>query len=134
MSAVARYRSMSWIPAANESSVGARVDVMRERRDDTVDGGIGRKQGDNPWSGCESRACPLPGSIVAKIVCCEGSNNDALIFSSGCDSRLDDLGDDCICLSFGGSGRLGFIEGIEGGRRSEFRECRSRCSLSYSSA
>ena len=40
-SAVERYSSISWIPAAKVSSVGARLVVIRERRAETVDGGMG---------------------------------------------------------------------------------------------
>lgn len=40
-SAVERYTSMSWTPAAKASSVGARPVVIRERRAETAEGGIG---------------------------------------------------------------------------------------------
>ena len=40
-SAVERYSSMSWIPAAKVSSVGARPVVIRERRAETAEGGMG---------------------------------------------------------------------------------------------
>lgn len=40
-SAVLLYNSISWIPEANASSVGARPVVIRDRRDETADGVIG---------------------------------------------------------------------------------------------
>lgn len=132
VSPIARYRSMSWIPAANVSNVGARPVVMRERRDDTAEGGIGRGEwAADSWPGCESCCWPGPGSNDASMACCEGSNSDVSISRSGRAGRRDSR---AFCFSLdGASGGFDFIEGIEGGRRSALRECLSRCNLVHPS-
>lgn len=72
------YNSISWIPEAKASSVGARPVVIRDRRDETVDGVIG---------GCdvdEAVDCP-PGCDLAgmgggfndaRMDCCEKSRRE----------------------------------------------------------
>lgn len=135
MSAIVRYRLMSWIPVAKVSNVGASPPVIRERRDDTAVGDTGcREMGDEVEGGscwdCDSARCwPALGCIDAKIACCEESNREGSIVS-GCVGRLDDSGCDGsgICSSFGGCFG-GLIEGIEGGRRSAFKACFSCCNL-----
>lgn len=123
-----RYSSMSWVPAAKESRVGARPSVMRERREATADGGIGGRG----VAGVEDSGsdCVVPGSNDENIFCCEGSRSDKSILSvsdvrndSGCDG-----GGCCSCAS-DSLGIGGLIRGIGGGRSSAFSECRSRCNL-----
>lgn len=119
-----RYSSISWTPAAKVSSVGASPLVMRERRDATADGGSGGSgvaEVDDSGSGCV-----VPGCNDANSFCCEGSNNERSILSvcdvedSGCDGVASDP------LDIGG-----LIRGTDGGRRSAFSECLSRCNLDF---
>lgn len=103
MSAIARYRSMSWSPVANVSKVGARLPVIRERRDDTVEGGIGGKEvvdeevvDGSCWdfeSGC---SWIEPECIDARIACCEESNSEDSMFS-GSDGRAGIFDADSGC-------------------------------------
>lgn len=134
VSAIARYRSMSWRPVAKVSKVGARLLVIRERRADTVEGGIGGKVVDGSCRDCESVRCWMgPDRIDARIACCEGSNREGSI-SSGSDGRAGIFDADSGCDGWGECSSLGgcfcgFIEGIEGGRRSAFNSCFSFCNL-----
>ena len=120
---------MSWMPAARESRVGARLSVMRERREATADGGIGGRGvevvfvvDDDEGSG--SGAGSAVGSREARILCWEGSRRDRSILVSvsdglgvGAESGCD--GSSGLCIG-------GLIRGMDGGRRSAFMECRSR--------
>lgn len=115
------------MPAARVSRVGARLLVMRERREATADGGIGGKGVlfvvDDEGSG--SGAGSAVGSREARILCWEGSRRDRSILAS----VLDDLGGNCAESGCDGSSGLdigGLIRGMDGGRRSAFMECRSR--------
>lgn len=72
------------MPAARESSVGARLLVMRERREATADGGIGGRGvgvvfdvDDDEGSGSGARA--VVGSREARSFCWEGSRKDMSI-------------------------------------------------------
>lgn len=121
---------MSWIPAARESRVGAKLSVMRERREAIADGGIGGNgvaEVDDDGAG-SGAGCAAMGSIVARIFCCDGSNSDKSILSSVADLGAEDSGCDSASDSLGIGG---LIRGMDGGRRSAFRECRSRCSLIF---
>lgn len=120
-----RYSSISWTPAAKVSSVGASPLVMRERRDATAEGGIGGSgvaEVDDSGSGCV-----VPGCNDAYSCCCEGSKSERSILSvfdvedSGCDS----------CCASDALGIVGLIRGTDGGRRSTFSECLSRCNLDF---
>lgn len=122
-----RYSSISWTPAAKVSSVGASPLVMRERRDATADGGIGGSgvaEVDDSGSGCV-----VPGCNDANSFCCEGSKSERSILSvldvedSGCDGAGCCASDP---LDIGG-----LIRGTDGGRRSAFSECLSRCNLDF---
>lgn len=120
---------MSWMPAARESRVGARLPVMRERREATADGGIGGRGvevvfvvDDDEGSG--SRASSAVASREARILCWEGSRRDGSILMS----VSDDLGVGAESGCDGSSGLCigGLIRGMDVGRRSAFMECRSR--------
>lgn len=123
-----RYNSISWTPAAKVSSVGASPLVMRERRDATADGGSGGSGGSGVAEVDDSGSgCVVPGCNDAYSFCCEGSKSERSILSvfdiedSGCDS----------CCASDPLGIGGLIRGTDGGRRSAFSECLSRCNLDF---
>ena len=117
------------MPAAKVSRVGVRSVVILERRVDIAEMGIGGwvDVGGVGWS--DLRRFLVVVSSVARIACCDGSRRDVSM-SSGLDDGSDCRGFGCS-VDWGCFGR-GLILGIEGGRRSAFRACRSRCSLSVS--
>lgn len=88
LSAVARYSSMSWIPAANASRVGANPRVTRERRAETVEGVNGGSIGvsvEDTGGGGIPRLLTTCGSRSATMARCDGSSTDvsmALVSSS----------------------------------------------------
>lgn len=88
VSAIARYRSMSWSPVAKVSKVGARLPVIRESRDDTVEGNIGGTEVvdeevvDGSCWDFESERCWIWSECIdARIACCEGPNSEESMFS-----------------------------------------------------
>lgn len=120
-----RYSSISWTPAAKVSSVGASPLVMRERREATADGGIGGSgvaEVDDSGSGCV-----IPGCNDANSFCWEGSSRErSILFVSDVeDSGCNGAG----CCASDPLDIGGFIRGTDGGRRSAFSECLSRCNL-----
>lgn len=122
-----RYSSISWTPAARESSAGPNPSAMRESREDIADGGIGGGNASTWSDGVKPvREC----CNDENIFCCEGSRMEKSI-SSVCDAdgwRCDGGGS---CPSDLGIG--GLTRGIEGGRRSAFSDCLSFCNLYWSS-
>lgn len=117
------------MPAARVSRVGAKLLVIRERREATADGVIGGRAvgvvvdvDDDEGSG--SRACAVVGSREARSFCWEGSRRDRSILVS----VSNGLGGcaESSCDGSSGLGIGGLIRGMDGGRRSAFMECRSR--------
>ena len=110
---------MSWTPAANESRVGARLPVMRERRAEMAASVCGA--GVSVLSG-GGVAGARAGLIVLYICCWDGSNKEVSI---EVERSL------VVGGSVGASGCVagGWIGGIVGGRSKAFRDCFSWCSL-----
>ena len=118
---------MSWSPEAKASNVGARDEVIRDRRRDIMAGGKGGLVVDVgsifsslvPPSRCIRRPS---GARVVIIVCCEGSN----IASSMTGKFFNAASFFAVCSARGSSNA-----GIEGCRSKALRACLSFCNLSW---
>lgn len=90
-SAVVLYISISWMPAAKVSSVGASPVVMRERRQEMAEGAMGGWVVDEDAS--SDCGCVFGGGFKdASIDCCEGSSRDGLIWLGFCLGYRSDFG------------------------------------------